>query len=286
MNNNNILQFLLLLVISVSTFSCQDDDNDTPPDSADQKCEEVSFELKEGEGLDITVEAPLEPLEKGYTYKWDITLTKNNGEPDTDEDANNGDNIFRWGVDAGTYDFCLTTTSEECSEGKTVCKKLVVTEKQVEEANASDVEKVIVVKTDDGNYTLEIVKNEKCTEVIFELKEGEGLDITVEAPLEPLNLGYTYRWDITLTQSSGESNTSEDANSGDNIFRWGVGTGTYDFCLTTTSENCPEGKKVCKKLVVTDEQVEEANAADVDKIIVIKTDDGNYTLKVIKKEAV
>ncbi|MEM6829879.1 MAG: hypothetical protein AAF551_05140 [Bacteroidota bacterium] len=239
-------------------------------EGSNASCPGLNFAIKSLEGFDILLDAP---LKEGFVYDWTITTTGVDGETRVDSQS---DNVFSWGPGAGTVEFCLNVLTSDCEESETFCKKFVATEAQFEEGNQSN-KSIEVIKTDDDVYTYEITdkdSNKACPEIDFDLKSREGFDILLDAPL---NVDYIYNWTITTTGAGGE--TSEDTQS-DNIFSWGPGVGTVEFCLFASTDACKEGGPiVCKTFVATEAQFEEGNQSD--KVIeVIETEENVFTYKI------
>ncbi len=145
----NLLALNLILFMFIS---CNDDSDVVDPNNT-AACSPVDFIIKENKGLDIRFEAE---KKDGYTYTYEITQKNPAGETNTSKEVSQGDNFFVWGVGESEYEVCLSVkkgANDTCSEEKT-CKTLIVTAKNIVDANKSETEKTEVIKGNDGKYRL------------------------------------------------------------------------------------------------------------------------------------
>jgi len=183
-----------------------------------------------------------------YVYKINGQIVENTGTIDTE---------LEYEVDQDTkYEICVLVKTDQCPDGKLFCKE----------------------------YRTPKEENPSCKEVNFTIEAFKGLDIRINAPSDPLNKGFTYEWKITSNPIKGDATTSLNVANGDNIFTWGIQSGTFDFCLTVKSDQCTEGVTTCKKLIIPEGFVDLAqNSVNTKKIAVEITSNGNLKLILVDK---
>jgi len=141
------IKTLFAITLALFAFtSCNNDDDNTNTPSC-----EVNFTIEESKGLDLKFETD---KVEGYAYDFQVTQTTS-GKTTVSKEVSNGANSFVWGVDEGEYTVCLEVRvpKDKCQPEKK-CNTLVVTAKNIVDANKSETEKTEVFKDTDGNYKL------------------------------------------------------------------------------------------------------------------------------------
>ncbi|KAA1246466.1 hypothetical protein [Aquimarina sp. RZ0] len=135
------------------------------------------------------------------------------------EDSNQGDNNrFYYQFAPGRYEVCLKTETPECPEGISYCKIIEI------EAPAIT-----------------------CPDLYFDIEqEGDSSGYNFWTNVDGLN-GVTYEWLI-----NGEVVDREivDSSDRDNYLYHQFEEGTYEICIATETQNCPNGILFCKTLVI------------------------------------
>lgn len=125
----------------------------------------------------------------------------------------NGDNILSSNLSPGVREVCIRTETPSCPNGTEYCKEI----------------------------TVEPI----CPNLFFTL-EQEGNTTSYNFTAEFGNIDtITYQWEI-----DGDVIEQDGGQSGDNIFFFQFDPGSYEICIRTTTDTCPDGTEFCEQLVI------------------------------------
>jgi len=159
----------------------------------------------------------------------------------------------------GIYTVIVSAVSEKCTEGANV------------------LESEIEITEEDLKPSVD-----PCEKIDFDVFVRANT-LVIKAPIDPLNSGVTYSWDIHHFDENNEViDVDIDANGSDNTFGWELRPGIIKFCLKIKSDRCPGGIVICKKIILTRDIIERINNLIGDKEIKIeKGNDGTLEIKLI-----
>lgn len=290
MNLRNI--YTAVLIFSAVLFSCEEGEEVTGAITRQEttKCKNFNFEFSTAKNANNEILIVINvPTASDTTYSLDINET---AEDNTTKDIGvaTDNNSFERILNAGTSEFCLTTTSSSCPQGNVSCETIVATQRQINMAKSALVERIKVVSTPDGNYTLDVQNpTTDCEAIDFGISIAKNSEDAFFAQLvapSPDEIGMEqirYQWSVTKTSQGGVVEKGDIA-SGSNATTFNLATGTFEFCLKTTYENCQEGALNCKTLVITGEQFQNinTNVSSIKRINIIPTPSGSLTVEVIR----
>ncbi|MFD2565541.1 hypothetical protein [Aquimarina rubra] len=125
----------------------------------------------------------------------------------------NGDNILFSELSPGVHQVCIQTTTPSCPDGIEFCKEVVV--------------------------------EPICPDLFFTLEqEGNTPSYTFTAEFPEID-NTTYEWTI-----NGDIIEQDGGPGADNILFFQFDPGTYEICIITETETCPEGTQFCEELIV------------------------------------
>ncbi|SEL85706.1 hypothetical protein SAMN04487910_3497 [Aquimarina amphilecti] len=125
----------------------------------------------------------------------------------------NGDNILFSNLSPGTHEVCIRTETPSCPNGAEYCKEI----------------------------TVEPI----CPNLFFTLEqEGNTTSYNFTAEFGDIDT-ITYQWEI-----DGDVIEEDGGQSGDNVFFFQFDPGSYEICIRTTTDTCPDGTEFCEQLVI------------------------------------
>lgn len=129
------------------------------------------------------------------------------------------DNPFYYQFGAGTYEVCLEVITERCPDGIKICKEIIISEEDPM----------------------------GCPDLFFEIeREGDTSGYNFYASFEGINQ-VSYEWMI-----DGQIVDSEiiGVTGRDNYLYYQFNKGTFEICIITETQDCPEGISYCKQIAI------------------------------------
>ena len=144
------------------------------------------------------------------TYSWFV----NDQFIEDDGPAVQGDDVLEYNFDTpGTYLVCIKTETQDCPQGTSYCKEIVV--------------------------------ESFCPALFYEFDlEPGSTNYTFTAAFDGIQ-EVTYDWTI-----DGELIETDGGVEGDNILVQDLAPGSYSVCLKAITRTCPEGVEFCREIVV------------------------------------
>ncbi|MEQ8471961.1 MAG: hypothetical protein RIC35_12290 [Marinoscillum sp.] len=125
-------------------------------------------------------------------------------------------NILVKSFDPGDHEVCIKAKSEDCTQGEVYCEAFVV--------------------------------EDPCPQLFFEtVKKGYG-HYLFEANFEKMFELASYKWYINGTFKEEEGILQ--GNDSDHKFEYRFDPGSYEVCIKTTTDDCPEGTQYCEQVNV------------------------------------
>lgn len=311
---------ILLATLSLILFSCEETTTEvetiaegqpsttpaTPTTSTtlSDSCLELDFQIEatlQQDRILLDVTSPSDPLEKGYSYDWELTTTTPEGVSTVNTDFATevkDDSSYSVVAIVGSNKICLNSSSESCPEGKEVCKTFVLSAEQYDNIIAlyNDKEELPVSLTPEGNFTVLAEAKSNCKTVETGLRVGatfteKTLIGNYYASL-PSELGLeddeiTYLWSTKKFVDDVLVSSEDSPVGGDNAGGFIIDSaGTYEFCLKSTQVGCTDSVTDCNKLVIDETQFTDAitDEENIEKIEVITLASGEFSINVIRKK--
>ncbi len=246
---NYFLKLTTLLCISLSLFSCDQEDDANANQDNNQSEEtvdcnfELAFEMAELQDGRIKLTATKGVEDVGYAWKVNGDFINASGKEVTIDSIKEKSEI------------CLFQETPDCPNGKSTCKSYV--------PNGENGE---------GN---------KCSDVIkLNIDFIAGLDINVKNVYFSDIANNDYQWTVNGENVSAVLREGLNGAPIGSLY-WGPGVGETEFCFTLFTEDCPSGISKCVTYVLTEELVDVANTSvngELPVLVMKKLENGKFTL--------
>ncbi|MEQ9403602.1 MAG: hypothetical protein RIM99_08460 [Cyclobacteriaceae bacterium] len=178
--------------------------------NACEGCPELFFETEKISQFNYTFTADFPGIENLSSYEWLI-----DGEVvEIDGTANQGDNLLTESLGFGLHEICIRAENPECALGTEYCRTIF---------------------------------NDPCPNLTFSINVSNGSMVRLIATF-PEKDEIPYTW--TVFSGGVPVLTKNELPGGSNQFGFDLGTGMFEVCISTETEDCPEGVVRCIQLII------------------------------------